>query len=93
MTSTYQRRPHYQGERLDSTPTSADMLTVEQAAQRLGTQVRFIRRLVAERRIRFYKVGKYVRFHPDDLTAYIEQGRVEAIHPVLTYQKGTHAYV
>jgi len=78
---------------LDSTSKSADMLTVEQAAQRLGTQVRFIRRLVAERRIRFYKVGKYVRFHPDDLTAYIEQGRVEAIHPVLTYQKGTHAYV
>ena len=78
---------------MDSTPTSADMLTVEQAAQRLGTQVRFIRRLVAERRIRFYKVGRYVRFHPDDLTAYIERGRVEAIHPVLTYQKGTHAYV
>jgi excisionase family DNA binding protein len=68
------------------------MLTVEQAAQRLGTQVRFIRRLVAERRICFYKIGKYVRFHPDDLTAYIEQGRVDAIHPTLTYQNGTHAY-
>jgi excisionase family DNA binding protein len=69
-----------------------DLLTVEQTAQRLGTPVRFIRRLVAERRIRFYKVGKYVRFHPDDLTAYLAQGRVDAIHPQLTYQNGEHAY-
>jgi excisionase family DNA binding protein len=53
---------------------SADLLTVEQAAQRLGTKVRFIRRLVSERRIRFYRVGKYVRFHPDDLAAYIRDG-------------------
>jgi excisionase family DNA binding protein len=77
---------------LDAAPAPLDMLTVEQAAQRLGTQVRFIRRLVAERRIRFYKIGKYVRFDPDDLAAYIEQGRVDAIHPVLIYQNGERAY-
>jgi excisionase family DNA binding protein len=68
------------------------MLTVEQAAQRLGTEVRFVRRLVAERRIRYYKVGKYVRFHPDDLTDYIRQGRVDPIRPVVTYQKGVPVY-
>jgi excisionase family DNA binding protein len=68
------------------------MLTVEQAAQRLGTPVRFVRRLVAERRIRYYKVGKYVRFHPDDITAYIRQGRVDAIRPVLTYREGAAVY-
>ncbi|MEV0154133.1 helix-turn-helix domain-containing protein [Micromonospora sp. NPDC050686] len=68
------------------------MLTVEQAAQRLGTGVRFVRRIVAERRIRFYKVGKYVRFHPDDLTDYICQGRIDAIRPVLRYRKGEHVY-
>lgn len=68
------------------------MLTVEQAAQRLGTKVRFVRRIIAERRIRFYKVGKYVRFHPDDLTDYIRQGRIDAIRPVLRYRKGEPVY-
>lgn len=68
------------------------MLTVEQAAKRLGTGVRFVRRIVAERRIRFYKVGKYVRFHPDDLADYIRQGRIDAIQPVLHYRKGEHVY-
>jgi excisionase family DNA binding protein len=71
---------------------AVDMLSVDQAAQRLGTGVRFVRRLVAERRIRFYKVGKYVRFHPDDVTEYIRQGRVDAAQPVLTYQKGATTY-
>ena len=68
------------------------MLDVGQAAQRLGTPVRFVRRLVSERRIRFYKLGKYVRFHPDDLAEYIRQGRVEPVRPVLTYQKGEPVY-
>lgn len=66
----------------------ADMLTVEQAAQRLGTGPRFVRRLVSERRIRFYRVGKYVRFHPDDIAAYIQDGCVDPIQSVLTYSKG-----
>ena len=74
-------------------PITTDMLTVEQAAQRLGTGVRFVRRLVAERRIAFHHVGKYVRFHPDDITDYLQAGRVEPIRPVLTYTtKGTTAY-
>ncbi len=69
-----------------------DLLTVEQTARRLGTTVRFVRRLVAERRIRFYKVGKYVRFDPDDVTEYIRQGRVDTIRPILTYRKGVEVY-
>jgi excisionase family DNA binding protein len=64
------------------------MLTVEQVAERLGTPTRFARRLVAERRIRFYKVGKYVRFHPDDITDYLNAAQVDPIRPTLTYQKG-----
>ena len=67
--------------------TTVDMLTVEEVAQRLGTPVRFVRRLVAERRIRFYKIGKYVRFRPDDLAAYIRSGQVDPIRPALTIDK------
>lgn len=37
------------------------LLTLEQAAGILGTKLRFTRRLVAERRIRFTRVGHHVR--------------------------------
>jgi excisionase family DNA binding protein len=53
------------------------LLTVEEAAERLGTSVRFARRLVAERRIAFVKVGRHVRIDPADLEAFIAAGRVE----------------
>lgn len=61
---------------MDSPP---HYLTVEQAAEYLGTGARFIRRLVAERRIVFYKVGNHVRFTAADLDAFAEAGRVEPI--------------
>jgi excisionase family DNA binding protein len=37
-------------------------LTVVEAAEYLNTSVRFVRRLIAERRIAFHKVGAHVRF-------------------------------
>ena len=54
------------------------LLTVEQAAERLGTSVRFVRRLISERRIPFIKVGRYVRIAASDVEAFIAAGRVEA---------------
>jgi len=45
----------------------ATLLTVEDAAAELGTPVRFVRRLIHERRIRFHKIGKYVRIARIDL--------------------------
>ncbi len=53
------------------------LLTVEQAAERLGTPTRFVRRLIAQRRIRFCRIGRYVRIAADDLADFIEAGRVE----------------
>ena len=35
------------------------LLTVEETAERLGTSVRFVRRLVFERRIAYVKLGRY----------------------------------
>jgi excisionase family DNA binding protein len=49
------------------------------AALYLGTKPRFIRRLIAERRVVFYKVGGHVRFKIADLEAYVEAGKVEPI--------------
>jgi excisionase family DNA binding protein len=54
-------------------------LTVEQAADRLGMSARFVRRLVAQRRIPFHKVGRCVRIALSDLDAFAVSTRVEAI--------------
>lgn len=51
--------------------------TVEQSAERLGVGVRFVRRLIAESRIRVYKVGKHVRIDESDLDAFIAAGRID----------------
>ena len=54
------------------------LLTVQQAAERLGTSVRFIWRLRAEERIPFIKLGpKHVRIDSEDLEAFIAAGRHE----------------
>ncbi len=55
------------------------LLCIEEVADRLGVSVRFVRRLVDERRIRFYKIGRYVRFDAADVERFIESGRVDAI--------------
>ncbi|WP_224387525.1 helix-turn-helix domain-containing protein [Pseudonocardia sp. ICBG1293] len=54
-------------------------LTVVEAAEYLNTSVRFVRRLVAERRIAFHKVGSHVRIAVVDLEHFVRAGRVEAI--------------
>ena len=54
------------------------LLTMEEAAERLCTTPRHVRRLVFERRIAYRKVGRFVRFHPDDLAEYVAAHRVEA---------------
>ena len=54
------------------------MLTVEQAAERLGTSERFVRRLIAERRITYVKLGHHVRITEHDLINFVTTGRVEA---------------
>jgi excisionase family DNA binding protein len=53
------------------------LLTVDEAAERLGMSARFIRRLIAERRIAYTKLGRYVRIAARDLDALVASGRVE----------------
>jgi excisionase family DNA binding protein len=47
------------------------LMTFEEADERLGTTPRHMRRLVLERRIAYRKLGRFVRFHPDDLAEYV----------------------
>ena len=53
------------------------LLTVDQAAERLGTTTRFIRRLRSERRIAVVKLGSHIRIDSADLDAYITANRQE----------------
>jgi excisionase family DNA binding protein len=64
----------------------AEMLTPEAAAERLGTTVRFVRRLIAERRITFFKVGRHVRISSTDIAEYLAAGRVDSV-PVTPRQR------
>ncbi len=53
------------------------LLSVDEVAELLGTTVRFPRRLIEERRIRFVKVGRHVRIPASALVEFIESGTVE----------------
>lgn len=61
------------------TRTADRLLTVEETAERLGTGVRFVRRLIQERRIRYVKLGKPVRIPESVLAAYVEERTVEPV--------------
>jgi excisionase family DNA binding protein len=52
-------------------------LTAPEAAEYLNTSQRFIRRLIAERRVAFHHVGRHVRLSLADLDAFVQAGRVE----------------
>ncbi|MFU8875359.1 excisionase family DNA-binding protein [Micromonospora sp. SL4-19] len=54
-----------------------EVLTVEEAAARMKMSARHVRRLVAQRRIAFHKVGRSVRLKASDVDAHVDAGRVE----------------
>jgi excisionase family DNA binding protein len=54
-------------------------LTVSQVAELLGTTERFPRRLIAERRIRFVRIGRHVRIPESALREYIAAGLVNPV--------------
>jgi excisionase family DNA binding protein len=55
------------------------LLTVDAVADRLSTSARFVRRLIAERRIEFVKVGRHVRISESAFGGIHCGGRVEPI--------------
>src|SRR5262245_52660955 len=55
------------------------LVSIEDIAEHLGVKVRHVRRLVAERRIPFYKWGHRLRFDPTDVLAWLDGARVEPL--------------
>jgi len=52
------------------------LMTVDEAGEALGTGPRFVRRLIAERRIEFVRVGRHVRISRAALVVFVEAGTV-----------------
>lgn len=66
-----------------------ELLTVREAASILGTKERFPRRLIAERRIRYVKLGgHHVRIPRSALAAFISAGTVEPVTVAWTAGQG-----
>ena len=61
--------------------TASRLVAVEAAAERLSTSPRFIRRLIAERRIEFVKVGRQVRISESALDDFL---RSYVVQPMTT---------
>lgn len=67
----------------------AVLLDVAGAAAHLGVGEAFVRRLVLEKRVRYYKLGKFVRFRQDDLDAFVTAGQVEPRRPARVHVGST----
>jgi excisionase family DNA binding protein len=50
-----------------NTDALPQLLTIDQLAERLGVSIRHIRRLIAERRVPYLKVGWFIRFDPAEI--------------------------
>ena len=68
--------------------TPERLFTVAEAAELLRTSERFPRRLIAERRIRFTRIGRHVRIPESALTEFIAAGLVE---PVISIRRRERA--
>lgn len=55
------------------------LLSVDAAAEILGTSVQFPRKLIAQRRIRFVRVGRLVRIPESAVREYIETRTVDPV--------------
>jgi excisionase family DNA binding protein len=59
-----------------SAQTRSELIDVEAVATWLGVEIVFVRRLIAERRIPFLKIGKFIRFDPSEVARWIDDQRV-----------------
>ena len=55
--------------------TIPELMSIDQLAQRLGITVRYVRRLVADKRIPYLKVGKLVRFDSEEIAQWLNGQR------------------
>jgi excisionase family DNA binding protein len=52
-----------------------ELIDIETLSRCLGDSVRHVRRLVAERRIPYLKVGYFIRFDPEEIVRWLDATR------------------
>ena len=52
------------------------LLTMDELAESLGVTCRHVRRLVAEKRLPYLKVGRFIRFDPAEIATWLDSNRV-----------------
>jgi len=60
-------------------PIHDRLLTCDEAAEMLNAKPRFVRRLIAERRIRFTRIGRHVRIPESAARELIDAGMVQPV--------------
>ena len=61
----------------DSTLLRVPLMDINGVAAALGVSRRHVQRLVSERRIPFFKVGRFVRFDESALSTWLDEQRVD----------------
>ena len=69
----------------EALPASRVLIDVAALAELLGVTQRFVRRLIAEDRVPFLKIGKFVRFDPREIDQWINDTR----HPSIASARGS----
>lgn len=59
--------------------TRRELYDIPQVALMLDVRESFVRRLVAQRRIPFLTIGKFIRFDPDELGHWLDHRRAEVL--------------
>ena len=73
--------------------TNCPLLDIDELAERLNISVRHVRRLVAERRIPYLKVGHLLRFEPAAIDEWVQgliacTGSGESVRSTLEFARG-----
>ena len=55
------------------------LIDVDAVAQRLGTTVRHVRQLVTDQRIPYKKVGRLLRFDPDEIDSWVHENSKDPV--------------
>ncbi len=67
---------------VDDHSAPRELIDIAALAERLGVTPRFIRRLTAEDRVPFLKIGKFVRFDPREIDQWVDERRRPTTAPL-----------
>ena len=75
--STKPHTPTSEGRRSPTEALTSSLIDIRSVAQVLDVTPRHIQRLVAERRIPYLKIGRFVRFDRAELDLWLDEQRLE----------------